>query len=64
MRIDSDYSWDWFATDNNSMLVSRFTRVFIEGSSSTGEAGLVGDMVSQVQPACLDLDRGGRFLLT
>ena len=47
MRIDSDYSWDWFAADNNSMLVSRFTRVFIEGSSSTGEAGLVGDMVSQ-----------------
>lgn len=47
MRIDSDYSWDWFAADNNSMLVSRFTRVFIEGSSSTGEAGLVGDLVSQ-----------------
>ena len=47
MRIDSDYSWDWFAADNNSMLVSRFTRVFIEGSASTGEAGLVGDMVSQ-----------------
>ena len=47
MRIDSDYSWDWFAADNNSMLVSRFTRVFIEGSASTGEAGLVGDLVSQ-----------------
>jgi len=47
MRIDSDYSWNWFAADNNSMLVSRFTRVFIEGSSSTGEAGLVGDLVSQ-----------------
>ena len=47
MRIDSDYSWDWFAADNNSMLVSRFTRVFIEGSSSTGEAGRVGDLVSQ-----------------
>ncbi len=47
MRIDSDYSWNWFAADNNSMLVSRFTRVFIEGSSSTGEAGRVGDLVSQ-----------------
>tara|TARA_B100000959_G_scaffold173938_1_gene182120 strand:+ start:1497 stop:3299 length:1803 start_codon:yes stop_codon:yes gene_type:complete len=55
MRIDSDYSWDWFAADNNSMLVSRFTRVFIEGSSSTGEAGLVGDMVSQSTTTLLGL---------
>jgi len=55
MRIDSDYSWDWFAADNNSMLVSRFTRVFIEGSSSTGEAGLVGDMVSQSSTSLLGL---------
>jgi flagellar protein FlaJ len=55
MRIDSDYSWDWFAADNNSMLVSRFTRVFIEGSSSTGEAGLVGDMVSQSTTSLLGL---------
>jgi len=55
MRIDSDYSWDWFAADNNSMLVSRFTRVFIEGSSSTGEAGLVGDLVSQSTTTLLGL---------
>ena len=55
MRIDSEYSWDWFAADNNSMLVSRFTRVFIEGSSSTGEAGLVGDMVSQSTTTLLGL---------
>ena len=55
MRIDSDYSWDWFAADNNSMLVSRFTRVFIEGSSSTGMPGLVGDMVSQSTTTLLGL---------
>jgi len=55
MRIDSDYSWNWFAADNNSMLVSRFTRVFIEGSSSTGEAGLVGDLVSQSTTTLLGL---------
>ena len=55
MRIDSDYSWDWFAADNNSMLVSRFTWIFIEGSSSTGEAGLVGDMVSQSTTSLLGL---------
>ncbi|MBJ17685.1 MAG: hypothetical protein CMB66_05515 [Euryarchaeota archaeon] len=55
MRINSDYSWDWFAADNNSMMVSRFTRVFIEGSSSTGEAGLVGDMVSQSTTTLLGL---------
>ena len=55
MRIDSDFSWNWFAADNNSMLVSRFTRVFIEGSSSTGEAGLVGDLVSQSTTTLLGL---------
>ncbi len=55
MRIDSDYSWDWFAADNNSMLVSRFTRIFIEGSSSTGMPGLVGDMVSQSTTTLLGL---------
>jgi len=55
MRIDSDYSWNWFAADNNSMLVSRFTRVFIEGSSSTGEAGRVGDLVSQSTTTLLGL---------
>jgi len=55
MRIDSDYSWDWFAADNNSMLVSRFTRIFIEGSSSTGMPGVVGDMVSQSTTTLLGL---------
>ena len=55
MRINSDFSWNWFAADNNSMLVSRFTRVFIEGSSSTGEAGLVGDLVSQSTTTLLGL---------
>ena len=55
MRINSDYSWNWFAADNNSMMVSRFTRVFIEGSSSTGEAGLVGDQVSQSTTTLLGL---------
>ena len=55
MRIDSDYSWDWFAADNNSMMVSRFTRVFLEGSQSSGEAGTVGDLVSQSTAGLLPL---------
>ena len=55
MRIDSDYSWDWFAADNNSMMVSRFTRVFLEGSQSSGEAGTVGDLVSQSTATLLAL---------
>jgi len=55
MRIDSDYSWDWFAADNNSMLVSRFTRVFLEGSQASGEAGTVGDLVSQSTATLLAL---------
>ena len=55
MRIDSDYSWDWFAADNNSMMVSRFTRVFLEGSQSSGEAGTVGDLVSQSTAGLLAL---------
>ena len=55
MRIDSDYSWNWFAADNNSMLVSRFTRVFLEGSQASGEAGTVGDLVSQSTATLLAL---------
>ena len=55
MRIDSDYSWNWFAADNNSMMVSRFTRVFLEGSQASGEAGTVGDLVSQSTATLLAL---------
>ena len=52
MRIDSDYSWDWFAADNNSMLVSRFTRVFIEDLLLQVRLVWLEIWSPRVQPVC------------
>ena len=32
-RIDSDRAWDYFNADTNSAVISRYTRIYIEGSN-------------------------------
>mgnify|MGYP001305932641 FL=1 len=46
-RIDSERAWDYFAADTNSAVVSRFNRIYIEGSQSSGEPAGTADMVSK-----------------
>jgi len=46
LRIDSDRSWDWFTADVNSMMVSRFTRIYLEGAQKSGQPAGVAELVS------------------
>ncbi len=46
-RIDSERAWDYFAADTNSAIISRFNRIYIEGSQSSGEPAGTADMVSK-----------------
>jgi len=57
MRIDSDHSWDWFAADANSMMVSRFIRIYLEGAQSSGEPAGVAELVSKNTTNLLSLRR-------
>ena len=57
MRIDSDHSWDWFAADANSMMVSRFIRIYLEGAQSSGLPAGVAELVSKNTTNLLSLRR-------
>ena len=57
MRIDSDHSWDWFAADSNSMMVSRFIRIYLEGAQASGEPAGVAELVSKNTTNLLSLRR-------
>ncbi len=57
MRIDSDHSWDWFAADANSMMVSRFIRIYLEGAQTSGEPAGVAELVSKNTTNLLSLRR-------
>ncbi len=46
LRVDSDRSWDWFNADANSMMVSRFTRIYLEGAQTSGQPAAVAALVS------------------
>ena len=46
-RIDSERAWDYFAADTNSAVISRYNRIYIEGSQSSGEPAATADMVSR-----------------
>ena len=46
-RIDSERAWDYFAADTNSAVISRYNRIYIEGSQSSGEPAQTADMVSR-----------------
>lgn len=46
-RIDSDRAWDYFTADTNSAVISRYTRIYIEGSQSSGKPAETAEMVSR-----------------
>ena len=46
-RIDSDRAWDYFNADTNSAVISRYTRIYIEGSQSSGKPAATADLVSR-----------------
>ena len=46
-RIDSDRAWDYFNADTNSAVISRYTRIYIEGSQSSGQPAATAEMVSR-----------------
>ena len=56
-RIDSDRSWDYFNADTNSAVISRYTRIYIEGSQSSGKPADTAEMVSRSVGSLLSLRR-------
>ncbi len=56
-RIDSERAWDYFSADTNSSIISRFNRIYIEGSQSSGEPAATADMVSKSVSNILSLRR-------
>ena len=56
-RIDSERAWDYFGADTNSAVISRFNRIYIEGSQSSGEPAATADMVSKSVSNILSLRR-------
>ena len=56
-RIDSERAWDYFAADTNSAVISRYNRIYIEGSQSSGEPAATADMVSRSITNLLSLRR-------
>lgn len=56
-RIDSERAWDYFAADTNSAVISRYNRIYIEGSQSSGEPAETADMVSRSISNLLSLRR-------
>jgi len=56
-RIDSERAWDYFAADTNSAVISRYNRIYIEGSQSSGEPAATADLVSRSITNLLSLRR-------
>lgn len=56
-RIDSDRAWDYFNADTNSAVISRYTRIYIEGSQSSGKPAETAEMVSRSVGSLLSLRR-------
>ncbi len=56
-RIDSDRAWDYFTADTNSAVISRYTRIYIEGSQSSGQPAATAEMVSRSVGNLLSLRR-------
>lgn len=56
-RIDSERAWDYFAADTNSAVVSRYNRIYIEGSQSSGEPAATAELVSKSVSNLLSLRR-------
>ncbi len=56
-RIDSDRAWDYFNADTNSSVISRYMRIYIEGSQSSGRPAETAEMVSRSVGSLLSLRR-------
>ena len=56
-RIDSDRAWDYFNADTNSSVISRYMRIYIEGSQSSGKPAATAEMVSRSVGSLLSLRR-------
>ena len=56
-RIDSDRAWDYFNADTNSAVISRYTRIYIQGSQSSGKPADTAEMVSRSVGSLLSLRR-------
>jgi flagellar protein FlaJ len=56
-RIDSDRAWDYFNSDTNSAVISRYTRIYIEGAQSSGKPASTAEMVSRSVGNLLSLRR-------
>ena len=54
-RINSDRAWDFFSSETNSSVISRFNRIYIEGSQTSGQPATTADLVSRTTGNILSL---------
>ncbi len=56
-RIDSERAWDFFSSETNSDMITRYNRIYIEGSQSSGLPADTADLVSKSTTSHLSLRR-------
>ena len=56
-RIDSERAWDYFSSETNSDIITRYNRIYIEGAQSSGLPASTADMVSKSVTSQLSLRR-------
>ena len=56
-RIDSERAWDYFSSETNSDIITRYNRIYIEGAQSSGLPADTADMVSKSVTSQLSLRR-------
>ncbi len=56
-RIDSERAWDYFSSETNSDMITRFNRIYIEGAQSSGLPADTADLVSKSTTSNLSLRR-------
>ena len=56
-RIDSERAWDYFSSETNSDMITRYNRIYIEGAQSSGLPADTADLVSKSTTSHLSLRR-------
>ena len=56
-RIDSERAWDYFSSETNSDMITRYNRIYIEGAQSSGLPADTADLVSKSTTSNLSLRR-------
>ncbi|HWG91354.1 MAG TPA: archaellar assembly protein FlaJ [Candidatus Thermoplasmatota archaeon] len=46
LRVDDEQAWEYFAADTGSMLIEKFTRMFVEGVKAGGKPDEIGRIIS------------------